>query len=321
MQRRKRKRVQLKVRIAGRSIAFFAALTLVIANRSIAATNSIAWPEGYVVYEGTESPDGRYGVLVPTRDSAENDGSLGEKNYLADLKNHRVLGKIRGADYFEHENHRALRVEWALDSTWCVVQYDQRFGFESISILEPKNSMFVQTDLGKEIDKGLGAAISKKSHDSSNGGGDASTYFHADADRQVLEVRAASTTDPKQMNERGGYYALFQGNFDLRSKKWLTTRAQPLTFEEYDAADTAFSTLDEQLEHTSFATPENKADWLDDRMNEVYTLARAVLPPNRFARLKQEQIEWLKKRDAAASIDEKSKLIEERIKTLQELFW
>src|SRR5438045_3048840 len=85
------------------------------------------WPEGYVVYENTESPDERYGILVPTYEASEKEGSLTEKNYLADLKNHRLLGKIAGADYFEHENHRGLKTIWAEDSSWCIVQYDDRF--------------------------------------------------------------------------------------------------------------------------------------------------------------------------------------------------
>ena len=56
-------------------------------------------------------------------------------------------------------------------------------------------------------------------------------------------------------------------------------------------------------------------------MNGVYGFVRAILPPARFATVKKEQIEWLKKRDAAVSLAEKSKLIQERIKTLQELLW
>jgi len=37
--------------------------------------------------------------------------------------------------------------------------------------------------------------------------------------------------------------------------------------------------------------------------------------------VKQEQIAWLKTRDAAQSIEEKSKLIEDRINALQDLLW
>jgi hypothetical protein len=53
---------------------------------------------GYVVYANTASPDGRHGVLVPTIEAWEQDESLSEANYLADIKNHRVLGKIDKVD-------------------------------------------------------------------------------------------------------------------------------------------------------------------------------------------------------------------------------
>ena len=110
------------------------------------------WPDGYVVYENTESPDERYGILVPSMDAWEKDETLAETNYFADLKEHRLLGKIRAAEYFERQNHRALRVIWSKDSSWSVVEYDERFGFSSISILEPKGSTFVQTEIGQKID-------------------------------------------------------------------------------------------------------------------------------------------------------------------------
>ena len=56
-------------------------------------------------------------------------------------------------------------------------------------------------------------------------------------------------------------------------------------------------------------------------MNDVYQAVWAVIPPDRFARVKQEQIAWLKTRDAAQSVEQKSKLTEGRVKTLHELLW
>ena len=196
----------------------------------LSATKAAAgdWPDGCVVCENTQSPDERYGILVPSMDAWEKDESLEETNYLADLKAHQLMGKIRGADYFEHQNHRGLQVTWAPNSTWCIVEYDGRFGFDTISILELKGSGFVQTDIGKQIDKSLKAAIAKQSHDPESSGGDATPHFRIGADRKV-RVGTVSTTDPKQLNEKGGYYALFHGTFDLRSKKWLMAEAPPLT--------------------------------------------------------------------------------------------
>ncbi|PYL97741.1 MAG: hypothetical protein DMF18_01375 [Verrucomicrobia bacterium] len=53
-----------------------------------------------------------------------------------------------------------------------------------------------------------------------------------------------------------------------------------------------------------------------------WTLGKRTSPLlARFAVVKREQIEWLKKRDAATSIEEKCKMMEARIKVLQELLW
>ena len=56
-------------------------------------------------------------------------------------------------------------------------------------------------------------------------------------------------------------------------------------------------------------------------MNKVYRAAQFILPAARFTAVKKEQIEWLKKRNAAPSTEEKCKLMEARIKALQELVW
>jgi hypothetical protein len=88
-------------------------------------------------------------------------------------------------------------------STWCIVEYDGRFGFDTISILELKGSGFVQTDIGKQIDKSLEAAIAKQSHDPESSGGDATPHFRIGANRKV-RVGTVSTTDPKQLNDRDG---------------------------------------------------------------------------------------------------------------------
>src|SRR5438876_1613364 len=200
----------------------------------LSATKAAAgdWPDGCVVCENTQSPDERYGILVPSMDAWE--------------------------------------------------------------------------------------TIAKQSHDPESSGGDATPHFRIGADRKV-RVGTVSTTDPKQLNEKGGYYALFHGTFDLRSKKWLMAEARPLTRNEYDRFGDLFGDL--ELDETTFATEEDKAKGFDDRMNEVYLAVRLVLPPARFAVVKKGQIEWLKKRDATTSIEEKCKLMEARIKVLQELLW
>ena len=181
-------------------------LALVVTSRTVAT--AVDWPDGYVVYENTASPDGRYGVLVPTMEAWENDESLSEANYLADAKNHRVLGKIDKVDYFEHQNHRSLVVFWAPQSSICVVENDGRYGADSISVLEINDSTFAQTKIGDRIQKSLDGAMKKQAHDPEMAG-DVSPYFRFGTDRKV-RVRALSQNNPKQFDDVKTYYLCFR---------------------------------------------------------------------------------------------------------------
>jgi uncharacterized protein YecT (DUF1311 family) len=249
----------------------------------------------------------------------EKDESLSQANYLADLKAHRVLGKLDSVDYFEHQNHRSLAVYWAPDSSICVIENDARYGAESISVLEIRDSSFSQMEIGDRIQKSLDNAMKKQAHDAEVSG-DVSSYFRFGSDRKV-RVRALSQNNPKQFEDVKTYYALFQGTFDVAAKKWTVTDTRSITAEQDDALETAYGDLGQYLEHTTFENEQSKAQSLDRTLNKVYRTAQFILPPTRFAAVKKEQIEWLKKRDAAASIGEKCKLIEAQINALQELVW
>ena len=305
------------MRYTARLLALFFGLSLNVALSETAA--AVNWPDGYVVYENTASPDGRYGVLVPTMETWEQDESLSEANYLADIKNHRVLGKIDKVDYFEHQNHRGLEVFWAPQSSVCVVENDGRYGADSISVLEINDSSFAQTEIGDRIQKSLDAAMKKQAHDPEMAG-DTFPHFRFGTDRKV-RVRALSQNNPKQFEDVKTYYALFQGTFDVAAKKWTVTDARSISAEQDDALETAYSDLEQDLEHTTFQNEEDKAESLDKKMNKVYSAAQFILPAARFTAVKKEQIEWLKKRNAAPSTEEKCKLMEARIKALQELVW
>jgi uncharacterized protein YecT (DUF1311 family) len=245
----------------------------------------------------------------------EQDESLSEANYLADIKNHRVLGKVDKVDYFEHQNHRGLEVFWAPQSSVCVVENEGRYGADSISVLEINDSSFAQTEIGDRIQKSLDGAMKKQAHDPEMAG-NTFPHFRFGTDRKV-RVRALAQNNPKQFEDVKTYYALFQGTFDVAAKKWTVTDARSINAEQDDALATAYS----DLEHTTFQNEEDKAESLDQTMNKVYRAAQFLLPPTRFTAVKKEQIEWLKKRNAAPSTDEKCKLMEARTKALQELVW
>jgi uncharacterized protein YecT (DUF1311 family) len=320
------------VRLTWRVLIVLFALTLSItASRTVAGGD---WPQNYIVHKDSESPDGRYAVLVLSKEAAiDQDQTEGNTTYLVNLQTRQTLGEIRGTDYFEGQNHRDLTAAWAPDSKWGVVTVWGRFGFASSSILEPKDSSFTQTDIGERIQKSLDSVIRKQSHDSEITG-EATLYFRLSPDRK-MRVRALSSNNPKQFEDVKTYYALFQGTFDLASKTWIATDARSIGSEQDDVLESAYqddfakhmivaadsAQVPDNFSGTVFSSEEEKADALDRRMNDVYDAVRFVLPPDRFARVKQEQIAWLKTRDAAHSAEEKSKLTENRIRVLQNLLW
>jgi hypothetical protein len=164
----------------------FFALSLSIAfSRTVGAGD---WPQNYIVHKNSESPDGRYGVLVLSHEAAvDQDQTEGNTIFLADLQTRQTLGEIRGRDYFEGQNHRDLGVAWAPDSTACALDYDGRYGLDSVFVLELNGESFRQIDIGKHIQKTL-----KRLFD-----GEVNAYFRFGSD-QKLKVRALSYTNPKQ---------------------------------------------------------------------------------------------------------------------------
>jgi hypothetical protein len=301
-------------------ILLFALMLSLATSKTVVAAD---WPKDYIVYENSASPDGRYAVLVLSKQAAiDQDQTDGNITYLANLQAHQTLGEIRGTDYFEGQNHRDLQVVWAPDSTTCVLQYEGRYGFDSVFVLELKRESFRQIDIGKHIQKTLGRLFD----------GYIEAYFRF-GPRRELKVRALSYTNPKALPDQPNDYGRFQGTFDLNSGKWKESGASKT--EEYDALQNAYQ--DNFAKHmivvadpaqapkdftgSVFSSEEEKEDALDKIMNDVYQAVRSVLPASRFAKVKQEQVAWLKTRDAAHPVEEKSKLTESRIKTLQDLLW
>ncbi len=319
------------MRHTGRALILLIAPALNLCALGIAAPGD--WPKDYVVKENSESPDGHYAVLVQSMDAATGQEENESGVYLADVKSNTTMGNIDKVDYFEHQNHRGLEVFWAPDSSYCVVENDGRYGADTTSILEIKDSTFVQTEIGERIQKSLDGAMKKQVHDSEMSGY-VSPFFRLGTDRKV-RVRALSENNPKQFDNVKTYYALFQGTYDLAAKKWTVTDARSINAEQSDALQSAYqdnfakhmivaadpAQAPENFTGSVFSSEEEKADALDKTMNDVYQAVRYVLLANRFAKVKQEQIEWLKTRDAAHSVEEKSKLTETRIKTLQDLLW
>jgi hypothetical protein len=290
--------------------------------RDVDAENAVAWPDGYVVHSA--SPDGQFGIVVPGHDLGVDDNGAGFENFVANLKTHEVLGKIDEADYFEHQNHRGLSVMWAPDSSACVLTYEERFGYETIWLVELNGPRFTATDIGTPITKALKNAV---------GDGTNSAWFHFAPGKKLL-ARALTYTGNPKLEDEHTRHAWFTGTFDRAAKKWITATA--LRRNDTETLSSAYSAGfgqdifvapggDQSKVPPEFVgmivnSEEEKEHALDEEMNTVYAALKRLLPPAKFAKLKQEQIAWLKKRDAIP-VGQRSELIVARIKVLEEFLW
>jgi len=275
------------------------------------------WPEGRVLAEKSASPDGHYGVLLPTRDQAGGEDEDKIANTLVDLKIHRALGVIRGSHYFSGQNHRDLAVVWAVNSSWCAVIYGARYGFGAITLVEPHGAKCTQFDAGQHVQQALDAAIARQNHGQAIGAC-ASAFFRAGPGRLVL-VRATGYTNPKGLSEQPTFSAFFEGTFDLATGKWTRSEAHKTASAKTDALNFAYS--DYLDEGTTFDSEDSRLMWYDARLNEVYDSVRFVLPAERFAVVKKEQIAWLKEFATRTTNDAKRDFMAARIKELRRLVW
>jgi uncharacterized protein YecT (DUF1311 family) len=313
------------VRRVAKRVCFFVCVPFLLeAGWLIAAEteSQTDWPDGNVLHARSTSPDGQFGIVVPGSEDAGNDD---RDNFLANLKTHEILGKIKDADYFERQNHRDLTVVWAPGSSGCVLTYQGRFGFDVILLLELNGSQFTQTDLGKHIDKALTAAAGE---DVSS-----SAWFRFGPGKMLLVRALTYTGNPKMMDENTKQ-ARFAGTFDRGSKRWTAGEAHRT--KDWDALSSAYSAqrgedifvvpngdqskVPKDFEGVLVNSEEEKEEALDQEMNTVYQAVRLVLAPGRFAKVKQDQIAWLKKRDATPT-GQRSGMIIERIKALEVFLW
>ena len=181
-----------------------------------------------------------------------------------------------------------------------------------------------QTDLGKHIEKSLISAAGEEGY--------GSAFFRFAPGDKVLVRALYYTGNPKIIDEKTKQ-ARFAGTFDFKSKKWTASEAHKT--KDWDALSDVYSKgsaifvapngdqtkVPEDFTDMIVSSEEEKAEQLGKEMNNVYNGVRVVLAPARFAKVKQEQIAWLRKRDAATSATEKCKLIEARIKALEDLAW
>ena len=141
------------------------------------------------------------------------------------------------------------------------------------------------------------------------------------------------TGNPKMEDDKTRY-ARFAGTYDRAARKWIASEAKRT--KDYDVLSGAYSVRsgenifvapngDQGKVPPEFIglivkTEEEKEQHLDEEMNKVYKAVRVMLQPALFAKVKQDQIAWLKKRDAIP-VGQRSGIIVERTKALSEFLW
>jgi len=267
------------------------------------------WPAHYRVERESISPDGRYGLLV--FDGRELPGEKSDVepevqgiNYLADLKEGRLLGDIENSRYYYPHNRLWLRTKWAADSSWCLAIYDVRFGFYGVQLILPSKEGFTQIALGEEIE-GLCQKVVE----------DATLGF---AFRQIvpgqLSICVTGTTNPKELENREGRYVCFRGTFDLTKRRWKCVSVKEIQEAEYDALA--------QVPGDEPSGDGGRADseW-DNRLNAVYKALRVLLPVESFASLRTEQRAWLTETEKLTGVDLRNARLKSRVEELERRFW
>jgi hypothetical protein len=277
---------------------------------------------GLVTAEKTISPNGRYAIVV------DKDGS--SESQLADVIEHRLLGKIPGTDYWAYGN-RHLNAWWAADSSWCAAVHYNRLGFDECVVIEPHGDSFGATEIGKQIHDALEAGIQKQSHDPGPDRGEG-LCVRPRQDRTLL-VRAFGTTNPKGMEGGKTYESFLSGSYDVATNKWAKLNVRPLDPKVNIGASLEWP--DEELVRVIprnapwpadfngevVRSEEERAKVLDRLLNETYAAVRFVEPPARFARIKEEQKAWLARWQQQKSQQEKNAMTDARVHQLRAILW
>ena len=271
------------------------------------------WPKGHELAEAGTSPDGHYGILIPGADAPARPDDAEATNFLVDVKAQQVLGKIAKSNYEKDGRRMGLHVDWSPDSKICVVLYEARFGYHSVSALLPAGGKFQQYDLGTKVAQALGRAMNGKKDEEAG----VPEFLSRFGGGTKILVRGAANDDPKQMRERSES-AFFTGIFDAATGTWSKTAAHQVDQATYDSFAEGYGPL--QTDWKDFDA-QSKAENLDRFLNAVYRVLKANLPAEKFAAVKKEQVAWLKERDALKDPERQSAFVIARIKALKELAW
>lgn len=102
-----------------------------------------AYAKNYLVAASTLSPNKKFAVMYPKKDSEE---FPEKKNYLIALQPFSILGALETKwPYFQHENHGGLSAEWSEDSAVALVTLEGKWGPRDILLAEMRDGKLSRT--------------------------------------------------------------------------------------------------------------------------------------------------------------------------------
>lgn len=263
------------------------------------------FPEGFAPGRGLSSPNGQYGILLPD-DEHISDDPKATVNYLADLRAERVLKRLVGCYYWSHSAHRTLTATWSENSQRALVEMGERYGFSELVLVEIQAGKVRQTKLGEAVRRVMEAAVTPATVY-------ATTYGRFTDG--LLHLYALGSTNPRNLGEEGSQVVLFEGRYSVIQHRWVTQTGRVISSEL--EADLAYA-LQPMVE---VEEGKGTGEVWDACLNRVYRGLQAVLPVERFARVKREQLAWLAKRDGETDVAVRGELVRRRVVELQALFW
>lgn len=193
----------------------------------------------YLIASTTISPDQKLAVIYP-KDSEDEKA----KDYLVSLKPFKILAPLATDDpYFAHRSNGGISAEWSKDSSVALVTLESKWGPGDILLYEIRDGKVArETNMTKKIGDELRPDYEKVKpepyNDSYNfildddmaadSGADPSQPVQQCVlvDAQQVRVKAAATTDPKNIGGVKAWDAKFEGVWDIPQAKFTSANVK-----------------------------------------------------------------------------------------------
>ncbi len=193
----------------------------------------------YLIASSTFSPDQKMAVMYPKDGEDEK-----AKDYLITLKPFKILSPLATDDpYFAHRSHGGISAEWSKDSSVALVTLESKWGPGDILLYEMRDGKVTrETNMAKKIGDQLRPDYEKVKPESYNDSynfildddlvADSGTDSSQPVKQCVLDgaqqvrVKAAATTDPKNIPGVKAWDAKFEGVWDIAQAKFTSAKVK-----------------------------------------------------------------------------------------------